>query len=140
MISTRQLQDLESLKQRYLKRVLGVSKFALFRYVCVLSQGHLPDRGPENTNASAGHTGIWGTATRATEEKGLDRGKLLHYRCNGQQEMDARRIRSKTCNDTLCNRRFPPSYLLKKNLPQSQPGVHMCFVQWTVQYLSCYGV
>ena len=32
------------------------------------------------------------SATRATGEKGLDRGKLLHHRCNGQQGMDARRI------------------------------------------------
>ena len=32
-LSRRQLQELESSKPRYLKRVLGVSKFALSRYV-----------------------------------------------------------------------------------------------------------
>ena len=37
-LSLRQLQDLESLKPRYLKWVLGVSKFALSRYVYVLAR------------------------------------------------------------------------------------------------------
>ena len=51
-------RQLESLKPRYLKGVLGVSKFTLSRYVLCLSQGNLPNRGPENANASAAHTGI----------------------------------------------------------------------------------
>ena len=58
--SLRQLQDLESLKPRYHKSVLGVSKF---------SEGNLPNTGPENANPSAVHTGIWGTTTRATGKR-----------------------------------------------------------------------
>ena len=37
-LSRRRLQELESLKPRYPKRVLWVSKFALFRYVYVLAR------------------------------------------------------------------------------------------------------
>ena len=37
-LSRRQLQELESLKPRYLKRVLGVSKFTLSRNVYVLAR------------------------------------------------------------------------------------------------------
>ena len=37
-LSRRQLQELESLKPRYLMRVLGVSKFPLSRYVYVLAR------------------------------------------------------------------------------------------------------
>ena len=37
-LSLRQLQDLENLKPRYLKRILGVSKFSLSRFVYVLAR------------------------------------------------------------------------------------------------------
>lgn len=37
-LSRRQLQELENLKPRYLKRVLGVSKFSLSRYTYVLTR------------------------------------------------------------------------------------------------------
>ena len=57
-----------------------------------------------------------------------------------KEEITARRIWSETRNHTLCNTWFPPSYLLKENLPSGQPGVHICFVQWTVRYLPRYRV
>ena len=90
-LTRRQLQELESLKPRYLKRVLAVSKFALSGYVYFLAREIflIEDL---RTQMLLQHTDIRGTATKATGEKGLDRGKFLHYRCNGQQGMDARRM------------------------------------------------
>ena len=126
-----------------LQFLLWVYKSLVWTELCSLTfifKRQVPDRGPENANASAVHTGVWGTATRATGKKELDRGKLLHYRCNGQQGMDARRNWSvMTCFEIVG---FHHHICLRKtfHLPPGQPGVYMCSVQWTVQYLSCYGV
>jgi hypothetical protein len=54
-LSCKQLQELERLKTRCLRRGLGVSNFALSR---CLSQGNLPNRRPEKVNASTAHTGV----------------------------------------------------------------------------------
>ena len=57
-IPDRQLQELESLKPRYLKRVLEVSKFALSRYVYVLAKETFLIEDLRKANASAAHTGV----------------------------------------------------------------------------------